>query len=398
MDVMEFKNLIYKYWFDKQAKEIYIVCSREKNLPQNAFIYHSDYQRMNNIADKDLVKETYAFLSRYYPDTKIKTMYSYEYRQEESFKHHNIVLLGGPATNSVFEEIFNDEKCPISYYSNVIFPPDTTLRNSKDKMLEHICKDCKYNTCVGGEFECKRSKNFCKTNGITTQNIVKNGKNKILKIPQQGNPIYHSQMKESRISDAAKKQMGTQDNSRMLLSSDYGMFATMKNFYRSSSKKIVFISGLHSLGALGAFKYFAPTDSERDTLKDISENYKNISNINNSCVDFVAFIKVEIVRKDSGFSLDINPEKLDTKDLYFFDSKNKNDDCEYKKKEYAMKTLDVIMEKCISVENNKNKIGHLRAKVDNIKKKVQEYLDKLDGECDPRVFDEIDKFSSRLDV
>ena len=275
------KNFCNLHLF-KDPSDIYIICSKEPELPANASVYSPEYQYVNNFADKDLLLYVYGFLSKIYSNAKIYIKYPYEYKFESNagrrFMQDNLVLIGGPATNSILRKVLYDENCPITKYTKVIFPPSTEKERENEDI--RACCNCPHFKDGTGKIVCERSKNFCKIEEI------KQIDNRVFAL--KGNPIYTN-----------KFETYSSDN---LLIEDYGMFAALENFY-STSHRIVIISGSHSLGALGAFKSYVPLDNSVASQRTIDNNYSKVNEYKN----FASFHKTTILR-ESEYSLNINSE------------------------------------------------------------------------------------------
>lgn len=75
-------NPIHDFWFNSEAKDIYIVCSREANPPKWAYKYHNNYAYSDNFGDKDLLFYLYGLMSKYYPNTNIHFYFSEDYMEK----------------------------------------------------------------------------------------------------------------------------------------------------------------------------------------------------------------------------------------------------------------------------------------------------------------------------
>lgn len=271
------KNFCDQHWF-RNPQDIYIICSKEPKLPVNALTNSPEYQYVNNFADKDLLLYVYGFLRKMYSNAKIYIKYPYEYRFESNgcgrYMRDNLVLIGGPATNSIVRKVLYDVNCPIINHAGIIFPPST----EKERYNESVqaCCSCPNFKNANGEIICERSKNFCQIEEIKTLD------SEICVL--RGTPKYINSK-----------------NEKNLLIEDYGMFVAMDNFYAPKSHRIVLISGLHSLGALGAYRSYVPLDNSAAIQKVVEENYSNVSEYK----DFVTFHKTTIER-ESEYKLNIN--------------------------------------------------------------------------------------------
>ncbi|MDR3216496.1 MAG: hypothetical protein LBT55_03665 [Clostridiaceae bacterium] len=330
---------IYKYWFKEDAEEIIIICSKEPNLPKNAYVYSNEYQYINNMADKDLLMQTQAFLCKYYPNAKILTYYPYQYRTNRGaeFLRQNLVLLGGSATNSIVGEILEDSRFLIS--QTFVFPPSTKERFDGRNEKKSLCKDCNFNlTPVDQEFNCRRSKNYCQPDKVE----IKSNHKIVVK---SGTPKYLCAIEDIDVPKKISKKI--KSNNEKLVICDYGMFAAFDNSCNSTggTKRIVLVSGTHSSGALCALDSFAMTSraqgdsSENERIKG---NYEKVKEkLGEDEKNILVFAKADIIR----FDYDLTLQNLDVRseDIISLTSPQRNTVVENHQEDTVDKTKKGLM-------------------------------------------------------
>lgn len=94
------------FWFDKDVKDIHVVCGPEPEKTRFANTDADDFLFVDNFDDRDALFEITAFLSRAYPDAKIFRHTSANVPSD--VLESNLVLIGGPLTNDVTKDMMTE--------------------------------------------------------------------------------------------------------------------------------------------------------------------------------------------------------------------------------------------------------------------------------------------------
>lgn len=235
-------NHLNKFWFDKNT--INSIDRRSHNT-SNEYIYvvggpdeeQSSADLDKNIydyGDKDTFIETCIFLSRKFPDYKIKTTTSTDNGLD--WKNNHLVVIGGPGVegipgNSVCKELM--EKINSKIYYDKVMPKgdnDPTFMSANGKEYHPI---------------------------LDNKGIDKKG----------------------------------------IIAADFGYFACFKNPY-NSEKRVILLNGVHTLGVLGAFKTFTNfEDNSKANCKTILQKFLDENKVeqveNEDILGFECFFEVK---------------------------------------------------------------------------------------------------------
>ena len=291
---MRTEDYIYKYWFPKEIKEIYIISSKDAVLADEANIWSDDYAYLDSFGDKDLLFLVYGLICKYYPNTKIQYVYSSVNCQRE-LMDKNLIVLGGPsARHGVAREFMHTKLREIYKNATGIDKPPILYSIKSDVLGSDFWMRIKSEVCGG---KCK------KFNDITFD-CRKNHEICIWKRNEQEEPefmdikrgdIIVTKEEASNLSDSDKMHKKINNSEGVIITEcikrDIGVFAAFTNpNSKSMTDRVIMISGAHTFGGVGAFKTF---NAENDiSLKNYRELDTFLEGIGGT--DFISFFPIDV--------------------------------------------------------------------------------------------------------
>lgn len=286
-------NPIHDFWFNKNAKDIYIICSRVAKPPKDAYKYSNDYAYFDNFGDKDSLLTVFGILARSYPYSTIQCYYAEDFTEKiRDWQQKNIVIIGGPNSRNPVCQTFAYEALIKKYNDcnstrRLIYPPKTASmlkpEESRFYKREVICSGCPK------IHECPRLALCLKENGYPT-----------LILPEVWEEIIvaSSELDVSQI-DPTRKVIKISNTNKVAISGyvkkDIGFFASFINPYdKNKENRIVMIGGLFTLGVFGTCQVMSPT------------NKRAIEIYNSLYYEFIGKASHEFV---TYFDIDISPQR-----------------------------------------------------------------------------------------
>lgn len=220
-------DMVYELWFPKTVTKIYIVVKRESDPPQDAYAFSKEYMYLDRMGDKDLILYTYAFLSKYYPNTNIEICISEDFIKRADYEKNNLVILGGPSSNhEVCQQFMNTEVLSKCFK----YPPNAVKKSEICGNCPHIKDEC------GRECVCIDRTLYEYQSGSV---IVDKIEAERAKIPN--NRVINLDNGKVQVVDCVIV--------------DKSIFASIINPFKPD-KRVILISGIHCMGGVGAFRAF----------------------------------------------------------------------------------------------------------------------------------------------
>lgn len=296
-------NPIHDFWFNSNAKEIYIVCSRESNPPKWAYKYSNNYAYSDNFGDKDLLFYLYGLMSKNYPNSTIYFYFSDDYMEKvRNWEQKNILIVGGPNSRNEISKfgMYDALMKRLDYVyelddkkSYLIYPPkpENELREWENKKYtkEKICKNCSNSLKY-----CPRL-SLCINNNNSTSFVLPEFYDELI--------IYTNDADDAKIENERRCRdiaNGKKVAITGCVKKDVGFFASFANPYDSMKEnKIVMLSGLHTFGGVGVYNALSAQ------TKYSVENYNLLyySLIGRENRDFMTYFEVEVSeQRDASYS------------------------------------------------------------------------------------------------
>ena len=286
-------DYIYKYWFPRDVKEIYIIVSRDGDPADGANVWSDDYAYLDSFGDKDLLFLVYGYLCKYYPEAQIQYVYSSVDCQRDLIGK-NLLVLGGPSArhgvarkfmHDALREIFKNcsgiDKPPILYS----IKQDAEGYDFWSQIKKTVCYDkCKL---YDERFDCRTHHEICvwKKSEQTEPEVM---------CLERGD-ITVTHEEAMRLSDKDERHRKKSNPEGVTITEcikrDIGVFIAFQNPYSTTAIKsrVIMINGAHTFGGVGAFTTF---NVENNTAKS---NYDELDKfLEGKGSDFIAYFPIEV--------------------------------------------------------------------------------------------------------
>lgn len=109
-------NPLFDFWFPKNTSDVIVVTSEENAEKKSidALTTSENYSFLDNVGDRDTLIDTGMFLSRHYPKARIKQLFPRNFNDKDD-SSSNIVVIGGPANNSLCKRFMTSIESQVSY-------------------------------------------------------------------------------------------------------------------------------------------------------------------------------------------------------------------------------------------------------------------------------------------
>lgn len=287
-------NPIHDFWFNSEAKDIYIVCSREANPPKWAYKYHNNYAYSDNFGDKDLLFYLYGLMSKYYPNTNIHFYFSEDYMEKiRGWEEKNILIVGGPNSRNQISkfgmyEVLRQKIKSISDGSqpivSLLYPPKLESE-ARDWENRRYCKETLCKNCSNFLKECPRL-SLCINIDNDVRFIMPEYYDELIIPTIDANDAKVEENRRCReISNGKKVAISG------CVKKDIGFFSSLDNPFDSmKGSRIVLLSGLHTFGGVGVFN--ALSAQTKHSIDNYNLLYYSLIGRENR--DFMTYFEIDV--------------------------------------------------------------------------------------------------------